>query len=346
MTVGRFHDDPQAVNAVTYDEDGVYTAAGATVEVENVLAKWTSSENLLAGSWAAIAAGTTIIQTAEDTVNFTSNGSLRGGLNAGFVKGDIFTVSVDVKNVDVSATIKIAVVDNFGTSNGCEQVIVPDGTWKRYAVTLDTSSIFGSTLTDVALGVADYVSGNTIQCRRWQVEDVTARANQNPSTYLPKGVSKALNSYFHQEDLTGTGTIAANGDANTTNDGWLWGNSAWEITGNKANSQSIGQSWHCKQDSVIDRFYDYHYSIDAVGFLGGGVTFCGSAADGSAGADKTDRIQATTVSELVTGTNNTGLIVDHIAVVECDATTGVDGVANRAAYGDLTVDPITFVVTE
>ncbi len=31
MTSGRFHDDPQAINAVTYDEDGMYTAVDFTV---------------------------------------------------------------------------------------------------------------------------------------------------------------------------------------------------------------------------------------------------------------------------------------------------------------------------
>ena len=133
-------------------------------------------------------------------------------------------------------------------------------------------------------------------------------------------------------------------------DGWCWGTSGlWTISSNKLNSLGVGRSLHSRQSAVPGKFYEYRVSVvDADMSFGLQIAGNATPAVTVAGSPAVGRVHSGTADgELVTGSGSAAPAkFSEIAIIECDADSGVDGIAFRDARGGLSVDPITHIVTE
>lgn len=339
---------------VTRDVTSSPGGGASGILLTNIMEQWTSSENLLSGSWDTTGIDCSIDVTAIDTVRTVANvGSIRGNLDALYPKANTFTVTVDVEVVSGSADFKIILMDNFSLSNNiASSTITGSGASTRYGAVIDASGALGTTINKAGIILE---IGSVLKVKNFMVELVTSRATTNPSTYVPNSVSKLLNGYMEQVDNSTPGDTVPVGcpasggaDTNTTNTGWCWGVSTfWNINNNVLQNTrgSVGDSIHTKQTSIAGRRYNWQMTT-SVGATPGAMLVAGQsqATAGSIG-QQSGTVVATGVSELVTGTSGVNTELTDVSVVEVDSTTNTDGSTIRSSIGDLTINPTTSVVS-
>lgn len=351
--------DGMITQSITFEGTSTLDLGTTKILINNILNQWSSSENLLSGSWQTFS-NLTIDQTKKNTLLVTGNGNLRVNLDQEYTKGDVFTIAFDA-STNVVGDFSVTLIDNFTAPSAA--VIIPiDSTKRRYAATIDSSGIIGSTVGVIQFGFTNYVSGSELIIERVTVENVTGRTTTNPSTYIPKSVSVQLNGHMEQADNSVPSLTVANGcptaddklqDLNTTNDGWCWGlNTAWSIAGNALSCTGAFQSIHSKQFGIEGRTYNYQFTISVTALLSvvsiAGTPAPGSSVIGTHTGSVIAQLAGGGDPQLFVTTSGTspGSTITKVSIVELNQETLIDGAVMRSSYGDTTVDPITYIVTE